>query len=85
MEKIDVKEKIINSLENIGIFIDISSATDVDLNNYIEDSIQFMSMIVQLEKIFNTEIPSDLLLFDNFDSIEKICLMFSELVNTQET
>ena len=46
---------------------------------YIEDSIQFMSFIVELEQIFNIEFPPELLLFENFKTINNISLIIEEM------
>lgn len=48
------RKDIIPILSNIGILIDEQMETfDVDLTEYILDSIQFISFIVELEREYN--------------------------------
>lgn len=80
MEKIKIRNNIILALSKVFIFIDTVETEDVDLEMYIENSIQFMSFVLELEQIFNIEFPPELLLFDNFKSINSISLMIEELI-----
>lgn len=64
------RKDIIPILSNIGILIDEQMETfDVDLTEYILDSIQFISFIVELERELNIEFPDELLLYDNIRSL----------------
>ncbi len=63
-------DNILKALENVGIFIE--KPDEVDLSNFFESSIQFMTFIVEIEDIFQIEIPNELLVFENFTSVEKI-------------
>lgn len=76
-----IKKKVFEALENVGIFIDGNVEEDSNLKNYIEDSIQFISMIIEFEETFQIEIPTELLMFDNFDSLDKISVILQELIN----
>lgn len=44
MDKKQINEKVILELQKLGIFLD--SIEDVNLNDYIDDSLQFISFIV---------------------------------------
>ena len=59
MEEVKTKAGISQALENVGIFVDTHDAIDIDLMSLIEDSIQFISLVVQLEEIFDIEIPNE--------------------------
>ena len=63
----DVKEKHLQCFLNIGVVID-DTEDDVDLKEYITDSVQFIAAIVEIERIFSIEFPDELLLFSVFDS-----------------
>jgi phosphopantetheine attachment domain protein len=63
----DVKEKLLQCFLNIGVVID-DTEDDVDLKEYITDSVQFIAAIVEIERIFSIEFPDELLLFSVFDS-----------------
>ena len=84
MDKIIFREKIIEALSNVSIFIDETEAEDVDLDNYIEDSIHFMTMVIQIEETFDIEFPSELLTFENFSSINSICLLVEEVYKIEK-
>lgn len=79
MDKSLIRDNIIQALAKVFIFVDSTENEDVDLETYIEDSIQFMSFIVELEQIFNIEFPPELLLFDNFKTINNISLIIEEM------
>ena len=76
---LNYKSRIIKALEKSFIFVDDSEIDGADLSNYIDDSIQFMSFIVNLEEVFEIEIPIELMLLDNFISMEAICSTISAL------
>ena len=63
----DVKETLLQCFLNIGVVID-DTEDDVDLKEYITDSVQFIAAIVEIERIFSIEFPDELLLFSVFDS-----------------
>ena len=63
----DVKEKLLQCFLNIGVVID-DTEDDVDLKEYITDSVQFIAAIVEIERIFSIEFPDELLSFSVFDS-----------------
>lgn len=66
----NVREKLLDILELNGIFIDREkNKDDIDLREYISDSIQFISFIVEIEKEMNMEFPNELLFFDKIASL----------------
>ena len=77
----EIKKNVMIALENVGIFIDINVEENIELVNFIQDSIQFISMIVQFEELFGIEIPDELLIIEEFDSLEKVCTVLEELIN----
>ena len=79
MDKSLIRDNIIQALAKVFIFVDSTENEDVDLETYIEDSIQFMSFIVELEQIFNIEFPPELLLIENFKTINNISLIIEEM------
>lgn len=80
MGKTEIRSKVISALSKIYVFIDESEDENVNLESYIEDSIQFMSFIVELEEIFDVEIPAELLHFDNFKMLDDTCAILEELL-----
>lgn len=82
MELVDIRKKIVESFQEVGIFIDYTEE-DVDLRNYFEDSLQFISSIVELEKVFCIEVPESILNFENMDSLNKVCMIIDETLASQ--
>ena len=64
MDKISLA--IEQSINDIGILFSFMDADtdDIDLTEYIEDSVQFVQFIVALEDNLNIEIPDALLNFE---------------------
>lgn len=81
MENSAIRNNIIEALRKVFIFVDSTVNGDVDLETYIEDSIQFMSLIVELEQIFDIEFPAELLLLDNFRTINNISVVIDEIIS----
>lgn len=77
----EIKTGVMEALEKAFIFVEESESNSVDLSDYIEDSLQFMSFIVNLEDKFSLEIPAELMMFDNFKHIDDICEMLFELLS----
>ena len=77
MDKKEIRHIIINCLDTIGVFIDEDDNVDLDLREYIEDSMQFLLFMVELEKKLNIKIPDDFLLFDKVSSLNAYCEMIS--------
>lgn len=76
-----IREIMCQCLEAVGIFITSEeSLEDLDLRSYIEDSLQFISFIVELENRLNVEIPDEFLQIDHMGSMNAFCEMLSELV-----
>ena len=64
----DIRDKVLECFLNIGVVID-STEDDIDLKEYIVDSMQFIIAIVEIERIFSIEFPDELLLYETFDSL----------------
>ena len=79
MSKEKIFASIIKALENVFIYVDIEDCADIELNEYIINSIQFMSFIVELENELNIEFPPELLLIENFSDINKIVEIIMEI------
>lgn len=75
-----MKEKILCILDEIGISLSLHE-DDIDLRDYIVDSIQFISFIITIEEKLEIEFPDELLLYDNLISLNSFCTMLSEVLN----
>lgn len=79
MEKTKMRAGIIRALENAGVFVDAEEDEGINIMNLIDDSIQFVSFIVQLEEIFQIELTNELLVIDNFNTIDSVCEILQAL------
>ena len=76
MKLLEVQKKILQVLDNMGILIededvyneDGTETKDFDLTEYILDSLQFITFLIDLEQCFQLEMPEDMLLYDNLQS-----------------
>mgnify|MGYP002623914121 CR=1 FL=1 len=75
MEKNDVKNQILQSLENIGVTGVDDITEDFNLNEIIVDSVMFISFMIDLEDSFMLQIPDRCLRKETLSSL-------SNLVNT---
>jgi acyl carrier protein len=66
----EIRETLLAILEANGIYIDRKdTGNDMDLRDYITDSIQFINFIVEIEQEYSIEFPDDVLLYDNIASL----------------
>ncbi len=72
----DVRITIFDSLESVGILLDDNirndETKDINLSDLIEDSVQWISLIIELETVLNMSWPDDLLTINNFDSLNAL-------------
>lgn len=87
MERNDIKEKIIDILDRL--FSD--SGVDRDILEYVDliddlgmDSINFISLIIELESTFDIQIPDDWLLMEKFQNYTLIYSAVEELLQIIE-
>ena len=65
-------------MQNIGCEYDVSQ--EETLLEVLENSIMFITFIVELEKEFAVIIPDDYLMISYFQTIEDVCGVLDELV-----
>ncbi len=87
MERNDIKEKIIDILDRL--FSDAS--VDRDILEYVDliddlgmDSINFISLIIELESTFDIQIPDDWLLMEKLQNYTLIYSAVEELLQIKE-
>ena len=74
-----IKKNIFDILEESGIYIDESEKQeDLDLIEFLIDSIQYVYLIVELENHLGIELPDEVILYDNFLSINGFANMVAE-------
>jgi acyl carrier protein len=71
-----MKNIITNVLEEMGIPIEVGGEDeDVDLREYILDSLQFVEFVVMIEEKLGTELTDEILVYDNLSSLNGFCLL----------
>jgi len=75
------REKLLEAFDEVGIIIEnYANADDIDLREYIEDSMQFISAIVAIEDKFDIEIPEEMYLVDSFSSLNALNNIINHLI-----
>ena len=70
----NIKNKMIEILNNLGNSItELDGETDIDLQEYIVDSLQFISFILSVEESFGIEFPDEMLQIENIKSLNAFC------------
>lgn len=77
------QDKVLDAIEDMGLFIKREDEEDINLQEYIIDSLQFISFIIELEKAFNIEFPDELLLYDNIQSLNGLSTLIENIVELQ--
>ena len=87
MEKNEIKAKIIGIMSNLFQNSDV----DTEVLEYVDliddlgmDSVNFISLIIELEAEFDIQIPNDQLLMDKFREYSSIYSIVDELLISKE-
>ncbi|MBO5199476.1 MAG: acyl carrier protein [Lachnospiraceae bacterium] len=75
---------VIQSMQNIGIDIPDEFADDIDLRDYVIDSIAFISFVLELEDALKIELPYEILIYDNLSSCKGFCAMLDDVVSEKQ-
>ncbi len=66
----NIKKQIFEILDENGIYIEPGdTGEDIDLREYLVDSIQYVYFIVELEERLGVELPDEILIYDNLASL----------------
>lgn len=79
MKDLTIKKNILKCFEEINIFISKFDEKD-ELKNYIFESFQFISLIMEIEEHFKIIIPDEALYFENFATFEQLFKLIKELL-----
>lgn len=81
----DVRAGIIITLSEIGIFESIETEEDINLQDYLEDSLQFITAIVEIEQYFGIEFPDEYLTPESTLSLNGFSEIIYNLIKLQKT
>ena len=87
MEKGNIKTKVIEMINNLFP----NSGLDMDVLEYVDliddlgmDSITFISIVVEIESIFEIIVPDDMLLMENFRNVDSILAVIESAMNVDD-
>ena len=81
-ELIEFRSRILGIFADSGILAqDPGPDEDIDLRDFIEDSIQFVSAVVEIENQFDIELHDELLSPESLASINGFCTSLWELIH----
>ncbi len=85
MDKKEIKSKLIDMLAMLfpdsGVDKDVLEYTDL-MDDLGMDSITFISIVVEIEDIFEITVSDDLLLIENFRNVDSIIQIVEDAKNT---
>lgn len=83
MNLLEIKNRIIDLLEEVGVSIDKEldlEKDDVDMREYFVDSFAFISFVVELENTFEIVIPEEYAAMDQFSSLRALAIVVEDLI-----
>ncbi len=75
----EIRTRIISAVERAGVAID-HDTEDVDLRDYIPDSVATIAALVEIEDEFNISLPDDFLLGTVLESLSGLTSAIAEVV-----
>ena len=80
-----IRDVVKNTLIQVGAYlegIDEDISNDINIHDYIQDSVQFITFIVLLEEKLEVSIPDELLMYNSIASFDAFCLELENIMNT---
>lgn len=65
----DIRYEVIEAFKSVGIIFDERNKQD-NLSDLIEESIVYVSLIVEIEERLGIEIPAEYLIIDSFSNVD---------------
>lgn len=78
-----VREKLQEALKNVGIELDYTEGQDLNLQDYIEDSLQYITAVVEIENALDIDLPDELLVFDSLVSFHSFSEAILEVIQSK--
>ena len=78
-----LRSQLLDIFAQTGVVVDDTALEqDVDLRDYVEDSIQFISAIVEIESQLGIELPDELLTYDCLASFNAFSISVWEALSS---
>lgn len=79
----NVKKCILKFFEENGVCIDQDAiSSDIDLREYLIDSMQYIYFLVELERMLDIELPDEIILYDNLSSLNGFSNRIASILDT---
>lgn len=78
-----VRRKIVKAFENAGIMFSTEDDDPV-LEDYFEDSVQYITAIVEIENALEIEVPDEFLLPENMQTLDTFSRSMMEIIRNDE-
>lgn len=79
----NIKGNVLSILEQNGIYIKQDADVDIDLRDYIADSFQFITFIVELEEQIGIEFPDEFLTIEKLSSLNGFANIIEAVMKEQ--
>ena len=79
MTELEIKDKIVQALNNVGLFYTLEELEENDIGELLPDSLTYISFIVELEQAFDIEITDEYLIPEKISSLDGIIDLIEEL------
>lgn len=81
----EIFRKIVSSFENIGISLECDNINylldnDLNLQDYIFDSLTFITLIISIEEIFEIELPDNISYYDSMSSLKSFMQLLETII-----
>ena len=74
-----MEERVKKCFNNVGIIIDATE--NFDISEYLEDSLSFITFIVEVEDEFKIEIPDEYLMEGKLVTYQDVLNMINQLID----
>lgn len=78
----DIKKRVIDCMQKVEIYLpeDTEDYGNINLNDYIPDSVAFISFIVAVEEEFGIELPDELLMQSALSTVDSFCTQLENVI-----
>ena len=74
----NIREKVVKCFANLGMIV--NEEDNFAILDYLVDSVQYISFILELEDAFDIAIPDEFLLKGNMNTVDDVCNVVLELL-----
>lgn len=84
MDTETIRDKVLQCMNNIGLCV-LDDAANFNLDEYIVDSVMYVSFIIELEQMFDIEIPDEYLMISGMRTLDDICMTVEKILEDKQS